>query len=173
MNARRWIALTALLTMVLIINGMILRSEHLRTSGRVFWLELAPVDPRSLMQGDYMALDFVLAQDLARQLQAMPQTPVHGTAVLDLDADGVARQIRPATAGAVAPDQQLLRYHYQQGRVRMITDAWFFPEGQAERYAVARFGQFRGALDGRALLVGMADAHRALITASSPHTAHP
>ena len=28
-------------------------------------LELAPVDPRSLIQGDYMRLDYAIARDLA------------------------------------------------------------------------------------------------------------
>jgi uncharacterized membrane-anchored protein len=39
-----------------------------------------------------------------------------------------------------------------------VTDAWFFREGDAERWQKARYGEFRVAPDGRALLVGMADA---------------
>ena len=167
MNARRWIALGALLLVLLAINVLIVRAEQLRQSGRIFWMELAPVDPRSLMQGDYMALDFAMAQDLARQLQSRAAPPTQGLAVLDLDAESVARSIRPYDPLLeVNGQQQLLRYHLSGGRVRLVTDAWFFPEGQADHYARARHGQFRGAPDGRALLVGMADERRELITPS-------
>ena len=40
-----------------------------------------------------------------------------------------------------------------------MTDAWFFKEGEAQRWQAARFGEFRVLPDGRALLVGMADAN--------------
>ena len=40
----------------------------------------------------------------------------------------------------------------------VVTDAWYFKEGEAERWEAARFGEFRVLPDGRALLVGMADA---------------
>ena len=44
------------------------------------------------------------------------------------------------------------------GRWTLVTDAWFFREGDGERWQKARYGEFRVAPDGRALLVGMADA---------------
>ncbi|MBU1308919.1 MAG: GDYXXLXY domain-containing protein, partial [Gammaproteobacteria bacterium] len=34
------------------------RFEHTLTTGQTVLIELAPVDPRSIMQGDYMALAF-------------------------------------------------------------------------------------------------------------------
>jgi uncharacterized membrane-anchored protein len=43
------------------------------------------------------------------------------------------------------------------GRWTLATDAWFFREGEAQRWQAARYGEFRVAADGRALLVGLAD----------------
>jgi uncharacterized membrane-anchored protein len=37
----------------------------------------------------------------------------------------------------------------------LVTDAWFFKEGEAERWSRAKYGEFRVGADGRALLVGM------------------
>ena len=34
-----------------------------------------------------------------------------------------------------------------------VTDAWFFKEGEARRWAVARFGEFRVDPDGNAMLI--------------------
>ena len=47
-------------------NGSIWQREQLLGSGRVVILELAPVDPRSLMQGDYMALTFAAGREVTR-----------------------------------------------------------------------------------------------------------
>ena len=46
-----------------LLNFSIVGKERQLESGKVVFLELAPVDPRSLMQGDYMALRFKIAND--------------------------------------------------------------------------------------------------------------
>ena len=38
-----------------------------------------------------------------------------------------------------------------------VTDAWFFKEGDAQKFEGARYGEFRILPNGSALLVGMAD----------------
>ena len=44
------------------VNWQIANKERLRANGQTVYLELAPIDPRSLMQGDYMALNFAVAR---------------------------------------------------------------------------------------------------------------
>ena len=39
----------------------------------------------------------------------------------------------------------------------VVTDAFFFPEGQGAPLAQAQFGEFRALDQGRVLLVGLAD----------------
>src|SRR5436190_15305240 len=46
-----------------LLNFSIVGKERQLESGKVVFLELAPVDPRSLMQVDYMALRFKIAND--------------------------------------------------------------------------------------------------------------
>jgi uncharacterized membrane-anchored protein len=41
----------------------------------------------------------------------------------------------------------------------LVSDAWSFPEGEAARWARARFGEFRVEANGRALLVGLRGAN--------------
>lgn len=50
----------------------------------------------------------------------------------------------------------------------VVTDAWFFKEGDAALWQTAKFGEFRVLPDGRALLVGMADADLKAIAAPTP-----
>lgn len=56
---RAGIVASLLLTLV-VANGAIWQKEALISHGRPVFIALAPVDPRSLMQGDYMALNFEL-----------------------------------------------------------------------------------------------------------------
>jgi uncharacterized membrane-anchored protein len=150
---RRTFALLAGLAVLVLANLTIFQRERLLADGRVVLLDLAPVDPRSLMQGDYMALDFGLAQGLPGQKSLRD-----GHVVLALDARNVASFVRFDDGSPLAPDQIRLRYRVREGEVRFATNAFFFQEGEAKRYEPARYGEFRVAADGEAILTGLRDA---------------
>ena len=141
----RVLALIGLITVLVAVNGGIFAKERIRANGQVIFLELAPVDPRSLMQGDYMALRFRIADSIPAEKS--------GRVALRIDARGVA---------TVDPDPKSsgprLRYRIRNGRVWLGTNAYFFEEGTAQRHANAKYGEFR--LDresGEAVLVGLRD----------------
>jgi len=153
---RALIALGALLVLGTV-NLSIIGKERIRHDGASVYLALAPVDPRSLMQGDYMALRFALAQELEHGSAGPSSAPREGEtrwAAVALDAQQVAR-----LAAADAPSTLRLRYRIRSGRVWLGTNAFFFEEGSAERFASARYGEFRVDRDtGEAVLVGLRDA---------------
>lgn len=125
------------------VNGSIYVKERIKARGERVLLELAPVDPRSLMQGDYMALDFTIAREV--------RSNTSGSVPLVLDRNGVGR-----LATMPAPGALRIRYRIRQGRVWLGTNAYFFEEGSAEHYAGARYGEFRvDRRSGEAVLVGM------------------
>jgi uncharacterized membrane-anchored protein len=75
------------------------------------------------------------------------------------DAQGIASVLRlQPEGGALAADELLIELTPKDGRWTLVTDAWFFREGEAQRWAAARYGEFRVAPDGRALLVGLRGA---------------
>jgi uncharacterized membrane-anchored protein len=133
------------------VNYAIAGKEHVLRNGETVYLELAPVDPRSLMQGDYMALRFRLAEELEAARDGTRVGARERRAPLDLDARGVA------TLAAGAGEAEIA-FKIRQGRVWLGTNAYFFAEGSAERYERARYGVFRlRRADGEAVLVGLAD----------------
>jgi uncharacterized membrane-anchored protein len=142
---QRGIIAAAVLLVLALVNGAIYSKERIRSSGERILLELAPVDPRSLMQGDYMILRFTLAEHIK---------PGPGDRVpLVLDANGVAT-LDPANN----PASPRIRYRWRNGWVWLGTNAYFFEEGRAVRFGTARYGEFR--LDrksGEAVLVGLRD----------------
>jgi uncharacterized membrane-anchored protein len=74
------------------------------------------------------------------------------------DARGVATLLRLDTGAPLAADELRFELTPRNGRWVLVTDAWFFKEGEADRWARARFGEFRVDASGRALLVGLRGA---------------
>ena len=134
-------------------------NERIIADGRVVLLELAPVDPRSLMQGDYMALNFAWPRDILDQSARSRQNDGNTQVVARVDTRGVATVMRWASAESapLTGDDILLPLKWMNDGWTLVTDAFYFPEGQGTPLAKARFGEFRVMPDGRALLVGLAD----------------
>lgn len=160
--------LTGTLATVLVANGVIWQKQDLIARGKPVFMELMPVDPRSLMQGDYMHLRFATLD--ARQLPLLESMgSKRPRVVLQLDARGIATVQRLHTPGQpLAPHEMLLELSPKDGNWVVVTDAWYFKEGQAQIWQAARYGEFRVLPDGRALLVGMADAALQPITPNRP-----
>jgi len=152
------IAATALATL-LVANFAIWQKQELIASGRPVFVELAPVDPRSLMQGDYMRLNYRLPGNTSSTLSPLRKFG-RPHVVATLDGRGVATLLRiedpslPAAGG-----ETRIELTPKDGRWVIVSDAWFFREGDGERWNAAKYGEFRVAPDGRALLVGLADGN--------------
>jgi uncharacterized membrane-anchored protein len=129
------------------VNVAIYEKEQIKAHGETIYLELAPVDPRSLMQGDYMALRFALAQDID------PARHPENRAPLQLDENRVATFDRAPPADGLS-----IRFRRRNGDVWLGTNAYFFEEGSAKQFEGARYGEFRiDRRTGEAVLVGLRD----------------
>ena len=163
------VAVAAAVVVFIAHNWKDLGKERQLESGKVVYIELAPVDPRSLMQGDYMALRFKIANEARPAMQRSQSTDVRrfrgqgdlatadGRIVAALDPGSVATYRRLDDGTALAGNEILLRYRVREGQVKFATNAFFFQEGTANRYAAARYGEFRVAPDGELLLTGLRD----------------
>lgn len=148
---RRIILLVSALAILAGINIAIASKESLRRNGRRVYLRLDPVDPRSLMQGDYMDLRY----EIARRLPGVE--PADGFVVLRIGPDDVASFDGYPGERPLGPDQQLLRYRRRSSRVRFGAESFFFQEGHAGHYQPARYGELRVAPSGDCVLVGLAE----------------
>jgi uncharacterized membrane-anchored protein len=153
---RKAIAILAGLVILAAANWTIAGRERLLTDGRVVLLELAPVDPRSLMQGDYMMLRFRAADEALGRSPA--KALADGRVVARVDERGVARGTRPDDGAPLAADEVVLRYRVRDGRVKFATNAFFFEEGRAREHAGARYGEFRVSRSGDMILTSLRDA---------------
>jgi len=130
-------------------NGLILHKERVLANGRTVLLALAPRDPRSLIQGDYMVLRYDIARRVTdSELRERPD----GRIVVRLDENSVAAFVRLHRGEPLAGNEQLLRYR-RRGRMerwgprrglRLGAESFFFQEGHAQHYERARYGELRG-----------------------------
>ncbi len=147
--------------------------EGVLKHGESVILELEPVDPRSLMQGDYMELGFSLTDDIYHLLSGRLEesndgfertgVSLKGYALLRKDERGVARLCRLSNTipgdfadcepGLLIPYTLNDRWPY----VSLPSHQYFFAEGAGSYFALARFGEFRVTSEGVALLVGLLD----------------
>ncbi|HHQ4481217.1 TPA: GDYXXLXY domain-containing protein [Aeromonas veronii] len=139
------------------INATVWRYEHAMSSGEVVLLRLAPVDPRSLMQGDYMRLNYEIARELTSRDARTTQNKGSNTLVIRLDAHQVASLVADGKPDRLASDERLLQVHQSERQWQIGPDAYFFEEGTGEQYEAARYGEFRLQADGKTLLVGLRD----------------
>lgn len=158
MNARLTRGLIAAGALLVLggINYSIYAKERIKRDGEIVYLELAPVDPRSLMQGDYMALRFVVANSIRTRRATAEKEQFSSNRTVAMHVDG--RRI--ATLGENGADGSLqLRYRVRNGEIWLGTNAYFFEEGTASRFVGARYGEFRVDRDsGEAILVGLRGA---------------
>ena len=155
---RRWVIAVAALCILAAVNAGIWQREQQLRSGTVVLLELVPVDPRSLMQGDFMQLSYRAVRDaFADRVKAPPHTD--GRIVVAVDERGIGRFVRMAGEDGtpLAAGEVPLRYRVRGNDIKFATNAYFFEEGHGADFSTARYGEFRVAADGEMILTGLRD----------------
>ncbi|MGB1311130.1 MAG: GDYXXLXY domain-containing protein [Leucothrix sp.] len=157
-----WVVLIGIIILGLV-NYSIYSREQLVHNGRSVFLELAPVDPRSLMQGDYMALRFAVTAKAYRALNKSQEAATSqakssdGYIVLALDKQGIGRFSRIDDSSEIKDNEVKMLYRKRGHKMKFATNAFFFQEGKAKRYEAAKYGEFKVAENGDSILVDMWD----------------
>jgi uncharacterized membrane-anchored protein len=135
--------------------------EKLLENGKLVLLKLAPVDPRSLMQGDYMRLSYEVSTDVNTDSIAK-----RGYCIVKLDDKGIARRERLQADIAPLNKGEFAIFYTVAGsmwRINIGAESYFFEEGQAEKYEAAEYGGLMVDKEGENVLVGLYDENLALI----------
>jgi uncharacterized membrane-anchored protein len=170
MSKLKLFIISANMVLVLLFFGFnIVKNEKVLSEGETVLLELRPVDPRSLMQGDYMTLHY----EVCNHIYGL-EAELNKFCVVQLDDDRVAHFVSLTNDAAVAlrEDELLLRYSLEKnswgGKFYTIgSDSYFFQEGTAIKYVTATYGMLKvvtkGEMIGTCSLVGLCDENKKLI----------
>lgn len=135
--------------------------EQILSDGELLLFELAPADPRSLIQGDYMRLAYAISRELSQDtaLQA-----TEGFLVVRPDISGVAKHVRTQPAPQpLGANEYAIAFRVGKWRTRIGAESYFFQEGTAVAYEAAAYGGLRVDRAGNSILVGLYDEDRKLI----------
>ncbi len=159
-DRKKWIAVGVSFLILLLVNVSIYQKENLLRDGQLVLLKLAPVDPRSIMQGDYMRLRFNIEHDFLPQskekdiqIKFDPKSSANeGIFIVSLDENQVGSYLAKNTDQPLETNQIKMQFRIRNNHLQLATHAFFFQEGTAKDYQKAVYGEFRVAQDGQLLL---------------------
>ncbi|MBR9855035.1 MAG: GDYXXLXY domain-containing protein [Algicola sp.] len=133
-------------------NYSIVEKENVLANGDLVLFELAPVDPRSLMQGDYMSLRYALTSDINND-----SIPNKGLCVVEVGSDGIAKKLRIKENNySLKENEYLITYRRTDfWNISLGVESYFFQEGTAEKYENAKYGGFVLDKKGNSILIGL------------------
>lgn len=152
------IILLNLVIVLVLFHISISKKEAILSKGKLVLLELAPVDPRSLMQGDYMDLRYAISQGDDVSYEDIPR---RGYCVVRLDSGIVAKRVRLQPGKKpLNVNEYLIEYTAETWQLNIGAQSFFFQEGQAVRYDKAKYGALKIDEEGNSVLVGLYDANK-------------
>jgi len=158
MNKYKWIIILLNLGGLLIyFNCSVVKKEAIMEDGQLILLELAPVDPRSLMQGDYMRLNYAISR-----VDWHDEIPARGFCVVRLDSDGVAEKVRlQPKRTPINEGEYIIEFTKAKWMdIHIGAESFFFQEGHAEKYEQAKYGGVKVDKNGNSVLIGLYDENR-------------
>ncbi len=138
-----------------VVNGAIFRKQAIVNSGRTIFLELAPVDPRSLMQGDYMVLRYALNND-PNFRKTVSDIQTRGQIILKIGDRDIATFSRIADSSfELTDDEIVLKYRKMRSGIRFGIESFFFQEGRADHYQNSKYAELKVSENGEPVIVDL------------------
>ncbi len=160
MKYKNTIILINLVFLVLIMTRAVVKKEKTLVNGTLVLLELAPVDPRSLMQGDYMRLNYKISSVWRKKIKNKDKKlSKRGFCVVKLKENGVADVVRFQENKTKQNDTEYIIPYTASSRwnINIGAESFFFQEGEGEKYEKGKYGALRIDNDGNSILVGLYD----------------
>lgn len=154
MKKYKWILIVVnLLVLLVLFSNSIVKKEGILLDGKLILLKLAPVDPRSLMQGDYMRLRYEISEQ--KNIDSISK---RGFIVVSTNKEGVGEKVRiQPEKNPITNNEYLIEYAVGNRGINIGAESFFFEEGQAEKYEKATYGGLMIDNQGNSILMGLYD----------------
>ncbi len=162
MKKYKWlIILLNLLILMLYFNYSVIDKENILSEGKLVLLELAPVDPRSLMQGDYMDLRYKIADSISNNSKYNFK---RAYCILRIDSNNLTEFVRVQQKPTpIKNDEIPIKYSRIYTRIKIGAESFFFQEGKSKLYDSAKYGGIKIDKNGNSVLVGLYDGKQKLL----------
>ena len=161
MNRLKFLPLTLAVFSILVFSFSIFGHEQYLKHSRTIYIELAPVDPRSLLQGDYMVLNYLL--NFVDQENSAHHLKQHEfMTYVQLDHKQRIRHLAFDQSAFPNGTYQPLMIKNPRQNLRDLypaANSFMFAEGLEPCYREAKFAELKVNDIGKAMLVGLFDKH--------------
>lgn len=139
-----------------VVNYLSLKKQAVVKQGKTVFLQLAPVDPRSLMQGDYMILRQKLSSEMPEKKKRTKEILTRGRVVLSLDDRNIGTFARFYSDDELLKENEvLLKYRHSIRGYLFGLESFFFEEGKAKVYEGAKYCEIKLDDHGQAVLINL------------------
>jgi len=154
MEKYKWkIILINLLIILVFFNISVFKKEKIISDGKLILLKLAPKDPRSLMQGDYMILRYLIASNID-----ISNLSTRGYIVVNIKSNNLANRVRiQKNSSPLNEDEYLIKYFLKSTGISIGAESFFFQEGKAKIFEKAKYGGIKVDDSGNSLVIGLYD----------------
>jgi len=153
MKKYKWIIIILNLVILFgVFNYSIYQQENKFQNAKLLYLELAPVDPRSLMQGDYMTLSYAISNGFNSE-----ENDPEGYCVVKVNEDGIAERVRLQNELTPLADEEIIIAYSFNGSsgINIGAESYFFQEGTGSLYENAKYGGVKVDDNGAVMLIGL------------------
>ncbi len=159
---RNWLMLGFGVLIVGLLNFGVVQKEQVLANGTAVYLKLRPVDPRSLMQGDFMRLGFEVENNVR---SAIADKKIRsGFGIVKPDENGIAQFVRLDDGTVLADAEYSIHFTKTSSRPTLVPNSFLFQEGEGDDFANAEYAVLIYGADRRDyVLRGLADKDRNLI----------
>lgn len=155
-----------------VFNYAIYEKQQILSDGEIVLLKITPMDPRSLLQGDYMAFQYAIEEEMEN---AVKEPQKNGFAVIKPDNDRVAHFVRIYQGETLTDDEKIIKFQYNaelSHHYVIRPSSFLFQEGLGPLYQKAEYAIFHYRGFKNYLLVGMADKNKVQIENNTERNAN-
>ena len=161
-NIKKMLLIANIVILFIVTAFSAIKEENYKKLDSYFYLELAPVDPRSLLQGDYMILNYDIT-DKVRDFIHNNRTYIYGGedenevdeikearklahskkayVAIRLDENKVARYVKITKEKTDEKDLLFIAYKTDGFNVDINANSYFFQEGTGDKYQNAVYSK--------------------------------
>lgn len=153
MKKYKWLLIINLIVVLGLFHRSLSQKETMLAHGQLVLLKLAPVDPRSLLQGDYMRLNYEITDNNFFDEKIPPK----GYCIIKLNEKGIAEKIRiQPNQTPLNKGEYLLKYTANKyNDMHIGAESYFFQEGEGKKFEKAIYGGIKIDSNGNTLLTGL------------------
>lgn len=160
----KWKTFLILLNIILltIVSGTtISKEERYRKSENYFYLKLSPIDPRSIMQGDYMRLNYEISDRANEKYLKDENKEKKRYILIKLDNERVGQFI-DISEKPIGSDDILSIKVLNSNYSNINANSFFFQEGKGKEYEKAKYAKVI-IVNNRLRLLNLVDKNKKII----------